>query len=118
MKQAVKAALISGLVFPGLGQIMIGEKKRGWMIAGVTLTCLVVLINQALQRASEIVDKLMAGNQMLDIGEISRLAEQSSQFSDNLFLNSLLVIIFLCWVLGTIDAYRSGNKKDKLARQA
>ena len=117
MRQAVKATLISGLVFPGLGQIMTGEKKRGWIIAGITLGCVVVMINQVIQRASEIVDKLLASNQMPDIEAISKMTEQSMQFSDNIFLNSLLMIIFLCWIFGTIDAYHAGNNKDKLSRQ-
>ena len=117
MRQAIKAALISGLVFPGLGQIIIGEKKRGWIIAGITLASFIVMINQAIQRASELVDKLMANNQMPDIEAISKLSEQATQFSDNTFLNSLLVIIFICWIFGTIDAYRAGDKKDKFSSQ-
>jgi hypothetical protein len=113
MKQATKAALISALVFPGLGHIMIGEKKRGWTILLITLFSIAILIDQALQRALDIVNKLTAGNQVPDIEAISRMAEQATQFSDNIFLNSLLMIIFVGWIYVTIDAYREGSKKDK-----
>ena len=84
MRQSIKAALLSGLIFPGLGHIVIGEKKRGWLIAGITLACVVVIINQAIQRASEIVDKMMATNQAPDIDAITKMTEQSTQFSDNM----------------------------------
>lgn len=117
MRQAIKAVLISGLIFPGLGQISVGEKKRGWIIAGITLASFVLLINQALQRASEIVNKLMATNQVPDIEAISKMSEQATQFSNGPLLNTLLIMIFLCWIFGTIDAYRAGNKKDKLSQQ-
>ena len=117
MKRSIKAALISGLVFPGLGQIIIGAKKRGWVIVAVTMTSFVVLVNQALQRANELVNQLMANNPTPDMEDISRLAEQSTQFSNSPLLNTLLIIIFFCWIFGTIDAYRAGNKIDKLSQQ-
>jgi hypothetical protein len=117
MKQATKAALISALVFPGLGHVTIGEKKKGWIILLVTLGALFILINEALDRASTIIEKLGANSQMMDLEEISRLAAESSQFSSNIFLNSVLIFIFICWVYAMVDAYRCGSKKDHDADQ-
>ena len=117
MRHAIKAALISGLVFPGLGQIMLGEKKRGWLIFSVTLVCLIIIINEALQRAFLILEQIEQTNQLIDITTISQAAARASAFSDNVLLNSVLIIILFCWLAGCIDAYLTGKKKDVSSKQ-
>ena len=32
MKKSMKAALLSGLVFPGTGQLYLGQRRRGWAL--------------------------------------------------------------------------------------
>jgi len=110
MTPAVKAALLSALIFPGVGQLNLGEKKRGLLIVIVTLVSLFTLIYQAVQEAKMILDKLQENNQLIDMETISRAAAQSSSFSDNTLLNGLLIFIPLFWLYSIFDAYRSGNK--------
>ena len=49
MKKSMKAALLSGLVFPGTGQLYLGQRRRGWaLIFSVLLifVYIVILINR------------------------------------------------------------------------
>ena len=44
MSHALKAALLSGLVFPGLGQIMLKHYKRGIAVVVVTLVLMALFM--------------------------------------------------------------------------
>ena len=110
MTPAVKAALLSGLIFPGIGQLTLGAIKRGWLIIITTLVSLLTLIYLAVQEARLILDKLQQNNQLIDMQAIRQAAAQSSGFSDNAFMNSLLIIVILCWLFSIVDAYRLAQK--------
>lgn len=50
MKQAIKGAFLSGLVFPGLGQLALGQRKLGGGIILLTTASLVALVVGLSQR--------------------------------------------------------------------
>lgn len=52
MQQSVKAALLSGLIFPGVGQISLGYKKRGWSIILVNCILVYLIISNIIQQAT------------------------------------------------------------------
>ena len=49
MKPATKGVVLSGLVYPGIGQIFLGRKYSGLGIMIVSTIALVVLINHQLR---------------------------------------------------------------------
>ena len=50
MNNSLKGALLSGLVFPGLGQIMLKHYKRGFVLMlAITATLMAVLIKRMFQ---------------------------------------------------------------------
>ena len=112
MKNAIKGALFSGLVFPGLGQIVLKKKMRGWIIVLVVLTSLYFLVMKALETALAIVDEVLAQGGIVDVADLAQTATQLTTNSTELTLNFLLMLIIFCWVASTIDAYRVGKKMD------
>lgn len=110
MNKSVKAALLSGLVFPGVGQLSIGYKKRGWLIIFVIGVCLFLIMSKIMQQAASIVEKMQASGVTLDIESISNKTSGLVGFSDNSSLNTLLVLLILGWVSSVIDAYFLGKK--------
>jgi len=112
MSNALKGALWSGLIWPGLGQVVLKRYKRGaaiMLMAGVSLT--VILIKVA-QLTLAILDKIESQDGMIDMGAISDAAAQVSAVSSNLGFHLLSWVILACWIIGIVDAYRIGRQMD------
>ena len=108
MTRSTKAALLSGLVFPGVGHLFLKQYRRASFLLLVALVAISVNVNVAFQRAQTIVDRVVSGETPLETGAISELVASSSNGSDSL-LSSIPVIAFLaCWLIGIIDSYRVG----------
>jgi len=111
MKRPLKALLLSALIFPGIGQISMGYKKRGWFIIAVNGVLFYLIISDILQRAFKVIDEMQKSGQVMDIELISKTTTGMTGFSDNVYLNSLLLILVISWLFSIIDAYRCGVKK-------
>jgi TM2 domain-containing membrane protein YozV len=118
MKNSLKGALLSGLVFPGLGQIVLKHFKRGFALMLTVSFCLVVVIVKASQLAFAIIEKIQAEGGAVDMSTILNAATQASTTSASLIINRLLLLIIACWIIGIVDAYRIGRKKDMAERLA
>lgn len=112
MNNALKGALFSGLVFPGLGQIMLKHYKRGAVLMiAITAALLVILIKTA-QQAVTILEKIESEGGSIDLSTILNTTTQASATSESLIFKLLLWLIIFSWVIGVVDAYRIGRKKD------
>jgi len=114
MKTSIKAALLSALVFPGLGQMYLKRYVRGLIPMVFILTGLGVLIVQATVGALQVLDKIQIQLQggTVDMNAVSNLAAGSSIHGDP--YSSLISLgIAGCWVFSVIDAYRLGKEKDR-----
>jgi TM2 domain-containing membrane protein YozV len=109
MKSPVKAALLSGLVFPGLGQIYLKRYMRGLTIIIPVILGLMLIIGMATIGALEILKKIQAEGGNTDMDTILNLATTYSTpnaiYSDIIFL-----FIACCWLFSVIDAYRLGKR--------
>ena len=109
INKSSKAALISALIFPGVGHISIGYKKRGWLIIAVNFVLFYLMINEIIEQATKVLEKMKQDGVMLNSEAISKATSDLVSFSDHLFLNSLLVIFILACLFSIIDAYRLGK---------
>ncbi len=116
MKNAVKGALFSGLVFPGTGQMVLKHYARGLVILLPVVVCLIYIIVKAIQQALAVLEKLTAGGGLMDIAAISRAAVETSTTSGSRAMEFCLILILIAWVLGTLDAYWIGHKLDQQRR--
>jgi hypothetical protein len=112
MKNAIKGAVFSGLVFPGLGQVVLRHYKRGIALALAVVLSLLVVVVKALRQAFAILEKIEAEGRVIDMSTISSAAAQASTASEDLVYNLVLLLIILLWIVGIVDAYRLGRKKD------
>ncbi len=109
---ALKGALLSGLVLPGLGQLALRRFGRGIVLMLVTLASLVVLVVMAVQRAFAILEEIASEGGAMDVSTILRVANQASTSSDSFVFTAALLFLILCWMVGVVDAYRIGKKMD------
>ena len=112
MKSAIKGALLSGLIFPGLGQVVLKHYKRGAVIILTVLVSLFIAVATAVQYALAILEKIQAAGGTIRMSTISDAATQASTTDTSLAFNLALLMIIFCWIIGVVDAYRIGRKKD------
>lgn len=107
----MKGAVLSGLVLPGLGQLVLKHYLRGGVLVLACLACLALLVAQAVEQAQAIIGRLDPLNVAIDpsalMAEVSRGAGTADP-SAGLASWALLII----WLGGTIDAYLLGRKED------
>jgi hypothetical protein len=112
MKNSMKGALLSGLVFPGLGQIALKHYWRGFALVLAVMAGLYIMIVTAVQQAYVILDTLEAEGGMPDSDTISQAAARAATASDSPMITAVSVLILVCWIVGIIDAWRIGKQKD------
>jgi len=112
MNNSLKGAFLSGLIFPGLGQVVLKHYKRGAVIMLTVLVSLSVVVVKAVQHALAILEKIESEGGAISMSTISNAATQAATTSGSLTFNLVLLLVMLCWIIGVVDAYRIGKKKD------
>jgi hypothetical protein len=111
MKKPSKAALLSGLIFPGIGHIFLREYFRGSILLVVSLASLSVVVTSAYQRALLVVDRVVSGDVAMEAGAIAQAVSNPTYATDNLMENVAFVLLAACWLVAIIDSYRLGALK-------
>ncbi|MFQ5683771.1 MAG: hypothetical protein ACE5HC_10925 [Candidatus Binatia bacterium] len=112
MNNALKGAFWSGFIFPGLGQIVLKHHKRGAFIMLVVLVSISVVVVEAARSALAILEAIAASGGAINMNTILSAATQAVVTSRSFTLNLVLWTTILCWIIGVVDAYRIGRKKD------
>ena len=111
MQQAIKSALLSALIFPGLGQLSAGYKKRGWLIILINCVLMYLMMSEIVQQAYNVINTMQKRGIALDVEKVSNITSSLIDFSSNSYLNSLLIILIISWGYAIFDAYRIPGKK-------
>jgi hypothetical protein len=112
LNNSLKGALLSGLIFPGLGQVALKHYKRGGVIMLTVIISMAVVVVKAVQHALAILEKIELEGGIISMGTILNAATQASADSGRLTFNLPFLLIGVCWIIGTVDAYRIGKRKD------
>ncbi|MBW1861963.1 MAG: hypothetical protein JRJ02_06260 [Deltaproteobacteria bacterium] len=112
MNKSLKGAFWSGLIFPGLGQVVLKHYKRGAVIMLTVLVGMSVVVVKAVQHALAILENIESEGGAISMSAISNAVTQASSTSGSLTFNLVLLLVILCWIIGVVDAYRIGKKKD------
>lgn len=113
MKRSLKAALLSGLVFPGVGYFVLRRTVRGVIAVVLAGICTVYLVSTAVTQANALMDKLMSGEIALDPAHIEGLAAASSAGLDAGTLNLATFVLMAAWIISVVDGYRIGHRLDE-----
>ncbi len=113
MKRSIKAALLSGLIFPGVGHMVLKQYLRGSILMLSALIALSVIVTKAIKQALTIVDKINNGEIPLEAGAITELLSKSTGGTEGAILNIAALVVGACWLIGIIDSYRIGIKQEK-----
>jgi hypothetical protein len=115
MKSSSKAALLSALIFPGLGHIALKQYVRGSVLVATALAALSLIFTSTFQRALVVVDRINSGAMPIDSDSIADMVSNSASDGSGLMENAALTILVICWLIGIIDSYRIGVLQERQA---
>ena len=108
MKRSYKAALLSALVFPGVGHFVLQRAGRGCLFIAPTALAMVYVARQVLARANAIVDQVNSGALPFDPQLIAdRLS--AAPGSEGPLMTAAVTVCLLCWVGSVADALWLGR---------
>jgi hypothetical protein len=113
MKKSIKAALFSGLVFPGAGHFSLKRYQRGMIFFVPTLLSLLFLVHYSLSKAYAIADQITLGKIPLDTELITSLISAPPVGTELLKLQIATWIMIVCWIVSIVDSYRLGKQADQ-----
>lgn len=112
MRYSIKATLLSGLVFPGVGHLYLRRYLRGVLLAAGAAALSYFIISVAVNSAFDIAGKIQSGDVPLNAESISALVSKASQ-ADESSTDMATMALFALWVIGMVDAFREGRARDK-----
>ena len=113
MKRSSKAALLSGLVFPGIGHIALKQYLRGSVLVLSALVAFSIVVTSLFQRALRIVDRISSGEIPVETGAIAEMVSNSTSGADSFIENMAVIVLGVCWLIGIIDSHRLGVAQEK-----
>jgi len=112
MRKSIKAALYSGLVFPGTGHFSLKRYQRGMIFFAPTMLSLLLLIHYSLGKAYAIADQITLGKIPLDTEAITNLIAAPPTGTELLRLQIATWTIIVCWIVSIVDSFRLGKIAD------
>ncbi len=113
MTNAVKALLLSGLVFPGLGQLVLKCYIRGIALTLATLACLYVLMERIVQQAMDIAGTIDVSSGIVDVRAIVAAVHAAGNIPYTGTFKLALWALLILWLIGSVDAYVQGGRDDR-----
>lgn len=113
MKQSIKGALLSGLVYPGSGQLILGRIFAGGMFIVLSTVGIGVLLYRIAKRLYQILDQVLPllAKDELDFSKLIDSMDRSAYSSwDVEFISFILFVI--CWFGSAVHAYVVGKRID------
>lgn len=117
MKRSTKAALLSGLVFPGIGHLYLKRYIPGIILCVASASAVYFIVSVAMTTALEVVEKIQSnsGSAALDIASITEMVSQQSSGTEQP-VNIATLVLLICWLIGIVDSYRQGRTQQKTER--
>ena len=113
MTRSTKVALLSGLIFPGIGHMVLKQYLRGSVLMILALIAASVIVIEVIQQALTIVDRINSGDIPVETGAIAEMVSNSTSGADSLIQNISVIVLGACWLIGIIDSYRLGIAKEQ-----
>ena len=112
MKQTIKVTLLSVLVFPGVGHLVLKKYPIALAFIASASYLLFGIISEVIDKTQMIVDSVLRGDIPMEATAIRQaLFDQQVLAGQNqTFVMYLLVLI---WAIAAFDAYRLANKNSQ-----
>lgn len=113
MTNAAKGALLSGIVFPGLGQIIQKRYLVGVSIMVIVLVSLATVVVKGVRLGLAILEGMADEGVAIDMYSITDAASRAAGGDASTEISLLIVFIIICWAGGIMDALYNGRVIDR-----
>lgn len=110
MKKSIKSALLSGLVFPGAGQLYLKKYRMASLLIVTVLACLYFIITEAIEQAMNILQQIEASGSVINPSNIVEMSTRAASNADGTTTSIATLLIAICWFVGIVHAYLSGKQ--------
>ena len=111
MNIASKAALFNALLFPGWGQIYLGNYKKGISIIIASLAGVVSILLSVVQTTIAILKIAPFKKGTVTFNAVIQLTINAIKALNLFYLYLILFLMILLWIFSIIDAYIIGKKE-------
>lgn len=112
MKTSNKAALLSFLVFPGVGHLYLKHYPSGLCLLLAAAAAFYYVVSHAVATALAVVDQVRSGAISPDITSMTTLMSQQTAGQEQT-LNLVSLVLVVLWGISIATAYRLGQARDK-----
>ncbi|MGA8203085.1 MAG: DUF6677 family protein [Woeseiaceae bacterium] len=113
MRKSTKAALLSGLVFPGVGHLVLKRYVQGAILIIVSLVAMWLLVTGTVNRAMDVVDRIESGEVAMDSASIQAAVSDSGNAAGFTAEDASAYVLLIAWLVGIVDCIRLGRGTDK-----
>ena len=99
-----QALLLSALVFPGSGHLLLGRKARGCLFLVPALLALLIVLRQIMARLDQIMAQIDSGALPLDVQLIVEKVDALSA-NDGPAMTVAMSVLVACWIGSLIDTW-------------
>jgi hypothetical protein len=113
MKASIRGMLLSGLVYPGLGQLILGRLTSGIILALFATITFIVLIYRVVERVYRLIDQILPllADNALDVTALKELLSRDA--AGGWVVEKICLIgLVICWLVAIGHAYFVGKKID------
>lgn len=97
-----RAILLSALVFPGTGHLLLGRKLRGALFFAPALIALLLVIRNIIERTDAVMAQINSGALPLDVQLITEKVAAMSA-SDGPGMTIAVGVLAACWIAALLD---------------
>ncbi|PKG37704.1 hypothetical protein [Psychromonas sp. Urea-02u-13] len=109
MKIAMKAALLSALVFPGAGHLFLKKYPTGMALVSTFLLAFYFLSIDLLDKVDALLKQIESGHIPLTVPAITELISNQSMGMDTQTASFITSALGVLWLIAIWDAYRIGR---------
>jgi len=112
MHNSIKGVLWSGLVFPGLGEVVLKHYYRGLTLMLTVSVCMALMVMKIVQQANDVLDKIESTGLMISTDNVANMVIESMPSSGGPSYRILLFITAGCWLVSVVDVFLLGRQRD------
>ena len=113
MKERTKAVVISALVFPGAGHLVLGAFKRGTLFILLTLVCVILLMRVIIPVAIGIVADVANPGATPDVFTVNTLLRERLQDEGGRQFTAPLIALIVVWLVAALDVMQLGRQQER-----
>lgn len=117
MSNTLKGILFSALIFPGAGQIILARYLRGAIFFAAAFISGILCVTAIVRQAVVLLQDIVARGEAVSIPEVMTTVAQATTVASTVFLKVSFLILFCCWLMSVVDAWRIGRQLDQKIHQ-